>query len=246
MQIPGMPSSTLKPEELYRQLGRIVEQTPPMPEGPLSREFMMWVGQARALIKEVGDLSLGARVDLAVNGLGHGDKQLRFEKFLFVLYEALAVAELQAPPSAKGTFIPVGNGYDAFAAIGKILSPATADVFIIDPYLDAAIVDFISLAPEHVRIRLLCDGASIQPNLSPASSKWNSQYPARRVELRQAPSRTLHDRAIFIDRTTAWTVTQSFKDIAKRSPAEIVRSNEMSNLKIEAYEQIWGNSAVII
>jgi hypothetical protein len=250
MQIPGMP--TMNPEELYHRLGRIVEQAPQLPEsGALPLEFMKWAGQAVALIREIGDLSLSPRAQNAANGLHNSamdvlDRKTRYQRFLMILYEALAIAELKAPSSAQGTFIPVGGDHDAFVAIGKILDKAKADVFVVDPYMDAEITGFISLAPERVPIRLLCDSFSIQPNLVPAASKWNMQYPKRHVEVRQSTPRMLHDRAMFVDKTIAWTVTQSFKDLAKRSPAEIVRSNDMANLKIAAYEQIWSNSKVVV
>jgi hypothetical protein len=212
---------------------------------------MKWAGQAVALIREVGDLSLMPRAQNAANGLHNSamdvlDRNTRYQRFLMILYEALAIAELKAPSSAQGTFIPVGGDHDAFVAIGKILDRAEADVLVVDPYMDAEITGFISSAPEQVTVRLLCDSCSIQPNLVPAASKWNLQYPKRHVEVRQSAPRMLHDRAIFVDKTIAWTVTQSFKDLAKRSPAEIVRSNDMANLKIAAYEQIWSNSKVVV
>jgi hypothetical protein len=251
MQILGM--STMNPDELYHRLGRIVEQAPQLPEsGALSLEFMKWAGQVVALIKEVGgDLTLSTRAQNAANGLHSSaldvlDRNTRYQRFLMVLYEALAIAELKAPSSAQGTFIPVGGDHDAFVAIGKILDKAKADVFVVDPYMDAEIIGFMSLAPERVPIRLLCDSFKIQPNLVPAASNWNTQYPKRHVEVRQSTPRMLHDRAIFVDKTIAWTVTQSFKDIAKRSPAEIVRSNDMANLKITAYEQIWNSSKAVV
>jgi hypothetical protein len=56
----------------------------------------------------------------------------------------------------------------------------------------------------------------------------------------------LHDRAIFIDSTNAWLLTQSLKDFAKRSPAEIVRANDTATLKIAAYEAIWDGAVIVV
>ena len=64
--------------------------------------------------------------------------------------------------------------------------------------------------------------------------------------VRLAPSKTLHDRAILIDRITAWTLTQSLKDFAKRSPAEIVRADDTAILKIAAYENLWTSAQIIV
>jgi hypothetical protein len=40
----------------------------------------------------------------------------------------------------RGAFIAAGHGFDAFAAVGKALGTATADVFIVDPYADAKLL----------------------------------------------------------------------------------------------------------
>jgi hypothetical protein len=73
-----------------------------------------------------------------------------------------------------------------------------------------------------------------------------SQYPSRPVSVRLASPRALHDRAIFVDNVKAWAVTQSLKDLAKRSPAEIVRADDTASLKIAAYEAIWLSAIVVI
>ncbi len=63
---------------------------------------------------------------------------------------------------------------------------------------------------------------------------------------RLAPPKTLHDRAIFIDQAEAWILTQSLKDFAKRSPAEIVRANDTASMKIAAYEAVWVTAQVLV
>ena len=58
--------------------------------------------------------------------------------------------------------------------------------------------------------------------------------------LRLAAPRTLHDRVRLVDRSTAWTLGQSFKDLATRSHTTLVRLDpEPGTLKIAAYEQMW-------
>jgi hypothetical protein len=246
MRVPGMPPA-MKPEELYRRLGRIIEAAPPPPEPALSTEFMKWVGQASALINAIGDLALSAEAQLATNGLHYPDRKLKFEKLMLLLHKALAIAELDAPPGAQGAFIPVGNTLDAYVALAKILGSAKIDVLIVDPYMDDTVItEFAASVPEGIPLRLLTDEATAKPNLAPAAMKWNQQYPTRRLGVRLASPRALHDRAIFIDKTQAWTVTQSLKDLAKRSPAEIVRGDDTAALKVSAYEAVWTTATVIV
>jgi hypothetical protein len=135
---------------------------------------------------------------------------------------------------------------DAFAALAKILGSANADVFIVDPYMDATVItDFAGSVSERIPLRLLTDEATVKPSLSPAAKKWNQQYPTRQLQVRLAPPLALHDRTIFIDQTQAWTVTQSLKDFARRSPAEIVRGDDTAALKLAAYESTWAGATVL-
>lgn len=105
----------------------------------------------------------------------------------------------------------------------------------------------ISLTPEQVTFRLLADEAACKATFAPAAKRWVAQHGASRpVEARVSAPKTLHDRAIFVDGDKAWTLTQSLKDFAKRSPAEIVRADDTASLKIEAYELLWAGARTVI
>jgi hypothetical protein len=164
------------------------------------------------------------------------------EEIANILYRALAIAELNAPVSVKGAFIPAGNAFDALAAVTKVLSGATEDVLIVDPYMDEkALTDFAPLTPEGVAVRLLADHQDHKPTLRPAVERWKSQYGQKRpLAARLAGARVLHDRLIIVDGTEVWVLTQSLKDFAARSPASIVRSDsDTAALKVSAYQAIW-------
>jgi hypothetical protein len=234
-------------ENLYRRIGRLIEVAPEPPRySTLPPEFMKWIGQASAIVKASGDIMLQAEMSMAIDGLQSPDRIERFQTIMVTLYKALAAAELLAPPSAQGAFIPVGNSFDAFSAVAKILGSATKDVLLVDPYMDDTVLtDFGGSVAEGIPMRFLTDQATVKPNLAPAASRWKAQYPKRPISVRLATPRTLHDRAIF-DNFQAWTVTQSLKDLAKRSPAEIVRADDTASLKIAAYEAIWVSATVVI
>jgi hypothetical protein len=237
----------MDPESLYRRIGRLIEVAPAAPTtADLSPDVMRWLGQATALVKQTGDIPVLAEMSAAISMLHFPNRKEYFQKILVALYKALASAELHAPQSAQGAFIPVGNAFDAFAALSRILGAAESDVFLVDPYMDeSALTEFAGSVPESVPLRLLTDQATVKPSLAPAVLRWQTQYSNRPLEARLAPPKTLHDRAIFIDGAQAWTVTQSFKDLAKRSPAEIVRADDTAALKIAAYEAIWATAAVV-
>ena len=158
---------------------------------------------------------------------------------LAIAHQALAKAELHAPAELQGAFIAAGHSFDAFAAVGKALSTATADVLIVDPFADARLLtDYAVLAPDTVSVRVLAE-ATYSRSLKPAAQHWAQQM-KQPLEVRLGAPRTLHDRAILIDSKTAFALGQSFKDLVARSHTTLVRMPpEAAKLKIDAYELMW-------
>lgn len=233
----------LDAESLYAQLGRLVESMPALAtEHPISPATQQWVGRAFALVEEMGDLVDISFFQSAANSLNSTLQARHAQTITAIVYRALAKAELQAPASGRGAFIPAGNAFDAFTAIGKVLTSATRDLLIVDPYMDEkALTDFAPLAPETATLRLLADQQSHKASLKPATDRWIAQFAGTRpLQVRLTAARTLHDRLIVVDGTVVWTLTQSINAFASRSPATIVRIDpETSALKVAAYDAIW-------
>jgi hypothetical protein len=242
---------SMDPEALYIQLGRLVETIQDLDLGEylLPSTTQRWLGRAAALIAEAGDISDSVLFNTAVGALTSLHTRDRARQDIgLILYRALAVAEVRAPVSTQGTFIPAGNSFDALVAVGKVLGTATRDILIVDPYLDEkALTDFAPLAQEGVSIRLLADASGHKPTLIPASKRWATQYgSARPLAVKLAPARTLHDRVIITDAAGVWVLTQSLNAFAGRSPATIVRvDQETAALKVSAYDEIWRGAAPI-
>lgn len=236
------------PETLYRQLGRLIETMPNLAQYPVPPDVHAWVGRAYALVQEVGNKMNAGLLSIATSNLGTTASQRGANDITAIVYRALAIAERKAPTAAAGAFIPVGNSFDAFAALSKLLQTATKDVLIVDPYMDEVVLTNFGVAvPAGVRFRLLADHIDHKATLQPAANRWVEQYGATRpLAVRLAHAKTLHDRAIFIDKKNAWTITQSLKDFAKRSPAEIVRADDTADLKIAAYEALWETASVVV
>jgi len=237
-------------QALYTQIGRLLESAPPLVEGDVdSPAVRLWVARAHALIAAVGVGTDAAKFSIEVDGrLGaHVWHESAVSSLFRMLYRALAHCELRSPAAAAGAFIPVGNSFDAFAALSKIMQTATSDVLIIDPYMDeTALTEFGHAVSAGVSLRLLTDESTSRPSLVPAVQKWVQQHGSNRpLAARRAVARQLHDRALFVDGKRAWILTQSLKDFAKRSPAEIVRADDTASMKIAAYEAIWAAAAPI-
>ncbi|ULJ73610.1 phosphatidylserine/phosphatidylglycerophosphate/cardiolipin synthase family protein [Rhizobium gallicum] len=231
-------------EQLYIALGRTAEEKP---DPQNVEELLRWIGRARALVEKVSKLD-AAEISAATTVRLHQDPWALRNMTYAALYRALAVAELNAPVSAQGAFIPAGNALDAMAAIGKVLQDATKSVLLVDPYMDQkTLTDFVPLASEGISVSLLSDAATAKPTFSPAVARFKQQFGDKRpMEARLAAPRALHDRLIVVDQTTAFAVTQSFNALADRSHASIVRVDpETAALKVDAYSSLWDAAAPI-
>lgn len=235
---------------LYVQLGRLLETAPDVNDRSQFKTTagQQWLARGHALVAEVGVGIDAIEYTTSVKNIPAGVYGNGLEQVLTILHRALAHCELKVPRAAAGSFIPVGSSFDAYAALSKIFQTASNDVFIVDPYMDeTALTEFGLAVPATVNLRLLADEKAFKESLRPAASKWVAQHGTDRpLDVRLSPTRTLHDRAIFIDGTFAWTLTQSLKDFAKRSPAEIVRADGTAKLKIGAYELLWDTALPII
>lgn len=234
---------------LYQKIGRLLEAPPDLStdQACVRPEALQWLGKGHALVQAVG-LSFDAiQFSTAVDHMRTAAWATAVSQAFQILYRALGHCEIHLPVGSAGSFVPVGNSFDAYAAISKIFASATIDVMIVDPYMDQTVlIDFALAVPEGVPLRLLADGNDHKATLQPAAQRWIDQHSTLRpLSVRLAPARSLHDRAIFIDHRDAWTLTQSIKDFAKRSPAEIIRVDSIASLKVDAYEVIWATALVI-
>lgn len=220
-------------------------------ERQLSPASRHWLATTYALVKAGGDVTDTIAMKSAMDDL---DDELPLDQgnmgrnVASILARALAVAELSAPAASQGAFIPAGSSFDAFVAVGKVLSAATTDLLIVDPYMDEkALIEYGVSAAVGVTIRLLADQKVHKASLRPAVARWSAQYKADRpLEARLASPGLLHDRLIFVDRQAVWVLTQSLNAFAVRSPASIVlAAPDVASLKIAAYANLWAQAAVL-
>jgi hypothetical protein len=237
----------LTPEALYLQLGRLIAEMPDLSvPGPISDETNRWLGRAAALVEKAGIGVDHLQFQVAAQNLDGVIRARNAQTIKSLVFTALARAELAAPASVQGAFIPAGGEFDAFVAFGKVLATATADLLIVDPYADEkALTDFAIQARAGVTIRVLADQARHKPSLKPAADRWRKQFAAERpLELRLAAPKSLHDRLIFADRQNVWTFGQSLNAIAARAHTSINRVDpETAAMKVVAFEAIWAEAA---
>jgi hypothetical protein len=234
------------PEQIMALVEATITEAPAFPyEGSLSDDDLRWLGKAETLIEAAGSTNDLLEFRLArkfLHTMQHSRNDL-----LVPLHNTFYRAELLAPPSSRGAFIPSGETWNGYAAIVRLIQQPSSDLIIVDPYLNADL--FLEFAPhgQHgQKIRCLANKRKENHSgLVAAALRWEKDHPNgdHQVEVRYAPQKSLHDRLIIIDGAEAWLVSQSFKDIAKKSPASVAKADtDLAKLKAEHYNHLWDES----
>lgn len=237
------------PEQLLSLLTDLLRDAPEFAyEAPITDKEMRWLGRAEAILAACNLLVDGGSFRSArrsLNTYSHSKSEL-----LQPLYNAISHLELKVPSSMQGAFIPPGDTWNGYSALIKLVQVNCNQIFIVDPYLNADI--YLHFAPHVVALEGLRCLASKQSQshagLVAAKSKWDTDAVShtRSVEVRYAPEKTLHDRLIIIDSREVWLISQSIKDIAKRSPASVSRAGkDTAYLKAQHYTCLWNQSSLI-
>jgi hypothetical protein len=230
----------------YSELGALIATAPDLSVSPLPGSSLTWVGRVHALLLEMGNVVCATEFKSAFDyrtGTQLSSREDQAEKMRTAMYLALGIAERLAPASSRGAYIPISSAHDALIAIAAVLGKASTEVFIIDPYMSQVVLnDFALSLSEGVKLRLLSGHKKTAPDLEPAMRAWRQQRTTRPLEIRIAKQDSLHDRVIILD-GSAWSLSQSFNALAKRSPATLQPFElELGQSKTAYYETLW-NSA---
>lgn len=233
-------------EQLLALLEAAIRDAPPLIyQQPLTSADMGWLGRADALIEASGAIPalIGFRTARSALGTISHDR----DNLLIPLYDAYSRVELMVPAASKGAFIPGGDTWNGYAALVRVMQTECDDLLIVDPYLSFAI--FTELAPHSAARKTVRCLTAKRPEyhlgLLAAAGKWAGDEISKShpVEVRYAPPGSLHDRLIIIDNKAVWLVSQSLKDIAKKSSASVSRAeSELGALKALHYDDLWGRS----
>lgn len=242
-----MSQSKIPPEQLLALFQKLIEEMPAFArDGHLSLEEQQWLGRAEALLAEV-DPVYGLTDFRTARGRLKTLQHSR-DRLLSPVVTGFAKVELLAPPSAQGAFIPPGDTWNGYAALVRLLQRECSDLLLVDAYIDASL--FIDFAPHAVPSKgmrcLTLQGMKYHQALIAAAGKWSRDAisAGKPVELRYAPAGSLHDRLIILDRSEVWLISQSLKDIAKRSPATVTRADdEIGRMKADHYQALWEASS---
>jgi hypothetical protein len=131
---------TTPPENLYLQLGILMQEMQDLATGPITNDVNKWLGRANALVAATGDTANTIALRIASQHLNSPLREQNAQTISAIVYTALATAELAAPAQLQGSFIAAGHTLDAMAVVGNVLRKAATDVLLVDPYADERVV----------------------------------------------------------------------------------------------------------
>src|SRR5262245_48511330 len=103
------------PEEAYSRLGHLITEMPDLDARPISSDTVQWLARVVATIEATGDPQAHT-ITYETQRLGATFSPDAARRIELHLKTALQRVELQLPVDARGSFIPAGNPFDAFAA----------------------------------------------------------------------------------------------------------------------------------
>ena len=104
-----------------------------------------------------------------------------------------------------------GQIYDAFSLISGLIQKATADIILIDGYVDTKTLDLLSKKQPNVAVEIYTSRNGNTLTKSDIST-FNKQYPSLQVKY----TSNFHDRFLILDHTTGYHIGASIKDAGKK------------------------------
>ena len=232
-----MMFSEIKPEVLLQEVEDLRRNAPTPTEMVLAlHAHDEWLGRVSSVCEHSAK---AVQCRISLNQLNSGITRAKLEAFhdLKVLLAQINRTLSLSLTNVNSVGIPQGNPYTYFNELRKIVSLATIDLFVIDPYLDAEFVErYITQVNGDVTIKLLTTSSQWFKGLKPAASIFSTQN-NQKIEIRRTTG--LHDRCIFIDRSTCFNSGASFKDGAVNSPTIISQITDAFPTMLEMYDQKW-------
>ena len=163
----------MEPVILLAQLRALFERAPDFEDySPTSRDHMMWLGQAHALVSRwdrLESISFKVASDSLPNRLLLDS---HVATIFGILSRAISDIELNIPDKEQVVFA-AGQVYDFFRELNKVVESAESSLFIVDPYLDHTVFDhYLNSRQPEVTVRLLLNRNA--DNVKAAAEKYKT------------------------------------------------------------------------
>jgi len=157
-------------------------------------------------------------------------------KMAGVLKELKDLLESGGPASEIA--VPAGHTFSAKSKVRELVESATANVFIVDPYVGIGTLDCLRNIDVPIRLLTGAIPQSIEAGFDRALAAF--QQEGHKIDVRRANQ--LHDRHIILN-DRCWLVGSSLKDAGKKPFNCIEITDEKANV-IAGLEKKWNSSTV--
>ncbi len=117
-------------------------------------------------------------------------------------------------PDPTHIFLPAGSQHDAFVEIRSIVSQATSEIFVVDPYVDHTLWILLTNVSDRCTIRVLTE--NMKADFALEAKKFSAQHKSG-VEVRRTTN--YHDRFIILDGSRCFHLGASIKDAGAKTCA---------------------------
>lgn len=108
--------------------------------------------------------------------------------------------------------MPAGSAHDAYVEIRKIIQLTTAEIFIVDSYVDETLWQLLTNLPASAKIRIMT--MQRKGDFALEGRKFAIQH-GNKIEVRQ--TQKYHDRFVVIDSSRVWHLGASIKDAGNKA-----------------------------
>ncbi len=235
-------SLTPSPEQLLIEIENVLRDTPPRENFYRDKiDNSDWLGRAASVIYN-WNMAKAIMFDHHIRCLDTrvaNNKEKAINGIFTMLKEASYDLRLKTG-GPKIVNIDQGYVFDYYDEVRKLIETAKRDLLFVDSYLDAEFASrYLPNVSKGVVIRLLT--YNYLNKLSPAIHLLRKQNNLT-IEIRSAQN--LHERYIFVDKTSCYLSGPSFKDGPKNSPAIFMQILDTFESSLNTYEQIWDSSPV--
>jgi len=115
-------------------------------------------------------------------------------------------------PNPRQIFMPAGSEHDAYVQIRSIVRQATAEIFIVDPWIDGTLWPLLTNIPGSCKVRIL--GEHLKGDFALEANRFVIQH-GTSVEIRKTYN--YHDRFIFLDGKRCFHLGASIKDAGSKA-----------------------------
>jgi hypothetical protein len=232
----------IKPEALLVELDDILRARPTSSElGSSSDEAVAWIGRVKAALHHWDSVQATSmmRIEPKLHSTMSRDLETGYREVLALIHQARHSVLLRVDQESVAA--EHGQVHQYFDGLRKLIERASADLFFIDPYLDA---DFITRYPVYaakgVKIRLLTKHKL--KTLLPAVEMFAAEH-GTAIEVRTAEA--LHDRYVLIDGKECFQSGATFHQGAKTAGTSIVPLVDVFPAVQKVCEDLWANAKVI-